>query len=46
MEANITNATEYRNVPLSILTESKTNPRPIFATRRSWMNWPIMFPGT
>jgi hypothetical protein len=30
MEAQIINATEYRNLPLSVLTESKTNPRRIF----------------
>ena len=30
METQIVNATEYRNVPLSVLTESKTNPRRTF----------------
>lgn len=30
METQIINATEYRNVPLALLTESKTNPRRIF----------------
>ncbi|MCU1323933.1 MAG: parB-like partition protein [Acidobacteriaceae bacterium] len=27
METTVTNATEYRNVSLSLLVESKTNPR-------------------
>ena len=27
METQIVNATEYRNVSLSVLNESKTNPR-------------------
>ena len=31
METQITNATEYRNVSLSLLNESKTNPRRTFA---------------
>jgi ParB family chromosome partitioning protein len=30
MNTTLTNATEYRNVSLSLLTESKTNPRRIF----------------
>ncbi len=30
METTITNATEYRNLPLALLTESTTNPRRIF----------------
>jgi ParB family chromosome partitioning protein len=30
METQIINATEYRNVPLSVLNESKTNPRRTF----------------
>ena len=30
METTILNATEYRNVSLSLLRESKTNPRRIF----------------
>jgi hypothetical protein len=30
MEIQIANATEYRNVPVSVLTESKTNPRRTF----------------
>jgi ParB family transcriptional regulator, chromosome partitioning protein len=30
METTVINATEYRNVSLSLLTESKTNPRRIF----------------
>jgi ParB family transcriptional regulator, chromosome partitioning protein len=30
MEATVINGTEYRNVSLSLLTESKTNPRRIF----------------
>jgi ParB family chromosome partitioning protein len=30
METNVINATEYRNVSLSLLTESKTNPRRVF----------------
>ncbi len=30
METTIINATEYRNVSLSLLSESKTNPRRIF----------------
>jgi ParB family chromosome partitioning protein len=30
METQIANASEYRNVPLSVLTESKTNPRRTF----------------
>ena len=30
METTILNATEYRNVSLSLLNESKTNPRRIF----------------
>ncbi|MGC1870813.1 MAG: ParB/RepB/Spo0J family partition protein [Acidobacteriaceae bacterium] len=30
METTVLNATEYRNVSLSLLTESKTNPRRIF----------------
>lgn len=30
METTVTNATEYRNVSLSLLTESKTNPRCTF----------------
>ena len=30
METTVTNATEYRNVPLSVLNESKTNPRRTF----------------
>ena len=30
METTIINATEYRNVSLALLTESKTNPRRIF----------------
>ncbi|MGA7157744.1 MAG: ParB/RepB/Spo0J family partition protein [Acidobacteriaceae bacterium] len=30
MEATVINATEYRNVPLSVLNESKTNPRRTF----------------
>ena len=30
MQTQVTNATEYRNVSLSLLSESKTNPRRIF----------------
>jgi ParB family chromosome partitioning protein len=30
MENTIINATEYRNVSLALLSESKTNPRRIF----------------
>ena len=30
MNTTITNATEYRNLPLALLTESTTNPRRIF----------------
>jgi hypothetical protein len=30
METTVTNATEYRNVSLSLLSESKTNPRRMF----------------
>ena len=30
MNTTITNATEYRDLPLSLLTESTTNPRRIF----------------
>jgi hypothetical protein len=30
METQIINASEYRNVPLSVLNESKTNPRRTF----------------
>src|ERR1700744_1214014 len=30
MNTAITNATEYRNLPLALLTESKTNPRRTF----------------
>ena len=30
METQIINATEYRNLPLALLTESTTNPRKIF----------------
>jgi ParB family transcriptional regulator, chromosome partitioning protein len=30
MDTTITNATEYRNLPLALLTESTTNPRRIF----------------
>jgi ParB family transcriptional regulator, chromosome partitioning protein len=30
METTVINATEYRNVSLALLTESKTNPRRIF----------------
>jgi hypothetical protein len=30
MDTTITNATEYRNLPLAMLTESTTNPRRIF----------------
>ena len=30
METTVINGTEYRNVSLSLLTESKTNPRRIF----------------
>jgi hypothetical protein len=30
METQIANASEYRNVPLSVLNESKTNPRRTF----------------
>jgi hypothetical protein len=30
MENQIVNASEYRNVPLSVLNESKTNPRRTF----------------
>jgi ParB family chromosome partitioning protein len=30
METQVVNATEYRNVPLSLLNESKTNPRRTF----------------
>jgi len=30
MEPTIANATEYRNLPLAVLTESTTNPRRIF----------------
>ena len=30
MDTAITNATEYRNLPLALLTESTTNPRRIF----------------
>jgi hypothetical protein len=30
METQIVNASEYRNVPLSVLNESKTNPRRTF----------------
>jgi ParB family chromosome partitioning protein len=31
METQVINATEYRNVSLSLLNESKTNPRRVFA---------------
>ncbi len=37
-------ATEYRNLPLSILTESKTNPRRIFenaALKELAIMWPM-----
>jgi ParB family chromosome partitioning protein len=30
METTVINATEYRDVPLSQLNESKTNPRNVF----------------
>ena len=30
MNTTVTNATEYRNLPLALLTESKTNPRRTF----------------
>ena len=30
METTVINATEYRDLPLSLLTESKTNPRHVF----------------
>jgi len=30
METTVINATEYRDLPLSLLTESKTNPRRVF----------------
>ena len=30
MNTAVNNATEYRNLPLALLTESKTNPRRIF----------------
>jgi ParB family chromosome partitioning protein len=30
MNTTIVNATEYRDLPLTLLTESKTNPRRIF----------------
>jgi ParB family transcriptional regulator, chromosome partitioning protein len=30
MNTTIANATEYRNLPLALLTESKTNPRRTF----------------
>jgi ParB family transcriptional regulator, chromosome partitioning protein len=30
MDTTLTNATEYRNLPLGLLTESTTNPRRIF----------------
>jgi hypothetical protein len=30
MEATVINSTEYRSVSLSLLSESKTNPRRIF----------------
>jgi hypothetical protein len=30
METTVINATEYRNVSLAVLSESKTNPRRIF----------------
>jgi hypothetical protein len=30
MQTQVINATEYRNVPLSLLNESKTNPRRAF----------------
>jgi hypothetical protein len=30
MDTTITNATEYRDLPLALLTESTTNPRRIF----------------
>jgi hypothetical protein len=30
MDTKITNATEYRNLPLAMLTESTTNPRRLF----------------
>ncbi len=30
MESQVSNATEYRNLPLALLTESTTNPRKIF----------------
>jgi ParB family chromosome partitioning protein len=30
MNSAVTNATEYRNLPLALLTESKTNPRRTF----------------
>ena len=33
MDTVIANATEYRNLPLALLTESTTNPRRIFEER-------------
>ncbi len=30
MQTQVTNATEYRNVSLALLNESKTNPRRVF----------------
>jgi ParB family chromosome partitioning protein len=30
MNTAVNNATEYRNLPLAVLTESKTNPRRTF----------------
>jgi hypothetical protein len=43
METNILNATEYRNVSLSLLNESKTNPRRIFEKRRSQGTGALIF---
>jgi len=39
METTVINATEYRNVSLSLLSESKTNPRRSSKTRPC-RNWP------
>ena len=42
METQIISATDYRNVPLSLLNESKTNPRRIFDDAPCG-NWPKAF---
>ena len=41
MQTN-TAAVEYRDLPLTILTESKTNPRRIF-DEAAFTNWPRAF---